>query len=459
MKTAEDQPPSIKTAGPELDFAIEASSLATEPYSLTPREQGTPSRRCLGEVTAVSKSSASLTHRRTQIRALSDRLSSAVRCIRLLEAVRWDASIERDFFARGCRELPNVTRDYYTQHNSGFEPHQKLRELADLEIDVSRSLGNHPAGKLLVNRCRQYQDAVRLIAARGTAEFHPLSVRIFGSGTSVRRNANEVRGAIAFFDRWLNQASEASDRDIYEAEDAANQLHGRLCDYFQGPLAQVKLSECMLADAAAGCDYLKLRSGARFSPIDIGLLEVHEGWVHLGTTFNGRQQSVLPCLAKAPPGVTRTQEGLAVLMEFLAGVTHQQRVARLVHRLRGVVLAESGADFLQVFRFFVEEGCGQSEAYHQTARIFRGSLPSGAGPFTKDLGYGIGLVTVTRALRTLTATHQGEELAVLFCGKVTVEEMPLLLELRAADLLQGPRFLPDFFRDPVGLREMLPEIG
>ena len=51
---------------------------------------------------------------------------------------------------------------------------------------------------------------------------------------------------------------------------------------------------------------------------DLRLLEVHEGWVHLGTTLNGQSQPVCTFLSKGPPSSTLTQEGLAVLTEVFA---------------------------------------------------------------------------------------------------------------------------------------------
>src|SRR5205807_575743 len=80
-----------------------------------------------------------------------------------------------------------------------------------------------------------------------------------------------------------------------------------------------RLSDDILADAAAGSDYIKLRRDAHFTQRDLALLEVHEGWVHLGTTLNGQRQPVCSFLSKGTPATTRTQEGLAVLAELLAG--------------------------------------------------------------------------------------------------------------------------------------------
>ena len=54
---------------------------------------------------------------------------------------------------------------------------------------------------------------------------------------------------------------------------------------------KVILSDGIVSDAAAGSDQLKLNQG-KFSHRELEILEVHEGWIHIGTTYNGMQQSV-----------------------------------------------------------------------------------------------------------------------------------------------------------------------
>src|SRR5262249_1396561 len=152
--------------------------------------------------------------------------------------------------------------------------------------------------------------------------------------------------------------------------------------------------------------YLKLRATARFSPRDLRLLEVHEGWVHLGTTLNGTAQPVCSFLSRATPAAALTQEGLAVLVEVLTFASHPARLRRLVQRVQAIALAEAGADFVQVYRHFVEAGCHAGDSYQLAARVFRGSLPHGAGPFTKDLAYSRGLLEVGNFLRQVIQQGQ-----------------------------------------------------
>src|SRR5262249_6709209 len=168
---------------------------------------------------------------------------------------------------------------------------------------------------------------------------------------------------------------------------------------------------------------------ACFSPRQIRLLEVHEGWVHLATTLNGQAQPICTFLGKGPPSSTITQEGLAVLTEILAFASHPARLRRLTNRIEGVALAEAGANFLEVYRYFLEEGYDSRESYQQTMRIFRGSLPEGCGPFTKDLSYSKGFVLVYNFVRLAVSRGFVRRVPLLFCGKTTLADIKTLAQL------------------------------
>src|SRR5262249_50812833 len=153
---------------------------------------------------------------------------------------------------------------------------------------------------------------------------------------------------------------------------------------------------------------------------------VHEGWVHLGTTRNGQRQPICTFLSKGPPSSTVTQEGLAVLTEILSFASYPARVRRLAHRVEGVARAESGADFLDVYRFFLEEGYEPRTSYRHTMRLFRGSLPVGCGPFTKDLSYSKGFVHLYNFLRLAATRGMVRRVPLLFCGKTSLDDIKTL---------------------------------
>lgn len=195
-----------------------------------------------------------------------------------------------------------------------------------------------------------------------------------------------------------------------------------------------------------GGDYIKIRSDALFNERDVRALEVHEGMVHVGTTLNGLNQPVCTFLAKGPPSSTVTQEGLAILMEVIAFASYPYRLRKLTNRTRAIHMAEEGADFLQVFEFYQEQGYGLEESYGNASRVFRGSTPDGL-PFTKDLSYLKGFILIYNYIQLAVRKGKLEQIPLLFCGKTTLEDMRTLRQLVDEGLVAPPKYLPPQFRD------------
>lgn len=392
------------------------------------------------------------------IRRLSDRLVEAQRPIRILDAVKWDDTVEQAFFAQQCRELPPVTREYYQARPLAFDFDAKLTELHAIERDVRRQLGGfNLAGQIMARMCREYREVVHMLSNRGTRVFAESSQRLYGSASD-SFHANDLtlsdlgRMTSDTLDNLGRETVFGREEPTLDAGAALRVLAEQLGAYFQdAALVRVKLSDGIVADAAAGSDYIKLRRDARFSRRELRLLEVHEGWVHLGTTLNGQLQPVCTFLSKGPPSSTITQEGLAVMMEIIAFASHPGRVRRLTNRIEGVALAEAGANFLDVFRYFQNEGYEPRECYQNSMRIFRGSLPDGCGPFTKDLSYSKGFVQIYNYIRTAVGRGMVQRLPLLFCGKTNLADVKLLDQLVDEGIVVPPRFLPPQFADPHAL--------
>jgi uncharacterized protein (TIGR02421 family) len=392
------------------------------------------------------------------VRTLSDRLVEAQRPIRILDAIKWDDDVERAFFAAGCRELPPVTRDYYLSRPLPFDAEQKLHEFHLIERDIRRQLGEFNAPGLIMSRmCQEYREVVHLLTHRGTRAFGEISERLYGSSSDSFHAGDPNLADLGhmmsdILDNLSHETIFGHEEETLDAGQAVLSLATRLQDYFQDNAAvRVKLSDGIVADAAAGSDYIKLRRDARYTPRQVRLLEVHEGWVHLGTTLNGQIQPVCTFLSKGPPSSTITQEGLAVITEIFAFASHPGRVRRLTNRIEGVALAEAGANFLEVYRYFLGEGYDPHEGYQHAMRIFRGSLPEGCGPFTKDLCYSKGFVLIYNFIRLAVSRGMVRRVPLLFCGKTTLADIKTLAQLVDEGLVVPPRFLPPQFADPHAL--------
>lgn len=391
---------------------------------------------------------------KASVRALSDRIVEAQRPIRILDAVKWDAEVEAAFFENEARELPRIDRAYYEANPLPYDPKTKREEFQEIGRDITRELGQfNPLAKIMLRICDEYQSVVRMLEARGTPDFGFLSQQLYGSAGDAFHAGEPtladlgvmMSNALANIDASLVFHEEP--RTI-SGGDAVTMLQFLLDAAFKETDNDVRvvLSDGIVADAAAGSDYIKLRKDAEFSQRDLEVLEVHEGWVHIGTTINGQNQPYCTFLSKGPPSSTITQEGLAIFMEIVAFRSHPGRLRRITNRIQAIEMAENGADFLEVYEFLLDQGITPRECFAGTARVFRGSTPNGA-PFTKDLSYSKGFVQVYNYIMLAVRKGRLERIPFLFCGKTTLEDIRTLADLETEGIVAPPAFLPPQFAD------------
>ena len=311
----------------------------------------------------------------------------------------------------------------------------------------------------------EYRDVVRMLAARGTPGFYAWSRQALRlaqgqvprralDGARPRASCSTGSSRTSTSGRCSLPAAPAS-RPCYartiDATEAARSSASGSRSYFGETRVRVEADDGILADAAAGSDYVKVRSGAKFSPRDIDILEVHEGWVHVATSLNGQAQPVAKWLAKGPPRTTAVQEGLAALLEMFTFRTYPRRARRLNDRVLAVDKAEDGASFLDVFEWFRTEGYDEEECFHNTRRVFRGGVLEGGAPFTKDACYCKGIVLNYAFIRSAIQHDRVDLMPFLFVGKVAHEDVPVLARRVSDGVVKPPRYLPPMFRDLNGL--------
>ena len=192
---------------------------------------------------------------------------------------------------------------------------------------------------------------------------------------------------------------------------------------------------------------MRIKRGGRFSRRDLAQLEFHEGHVHVATALNGRAQPVMSFIGYPSPRTTGTQEGLAVLTEFLTQSMGLERLRRLADRTLAIKMAEDGADFCQLYQFFLAHGHDESAAYDCARRVCRGGLVEGGAPFTKDVCYLDGLLRVTNFLRVALVKGHLDYVPLFFVGKIDVEDVPLFGRLMREGIVTTPDYLPDWARD------------
>jgi uncharacterized protein (TIGR02421 family) len=394
---------------------------------------------------------------KNKILELSMLLNEAQRPIQVLDAVKWGPEIEDFLIKTNFKEIPKVNAKFYQDKPLKYDPQIKLEEFSSIRLKIKRELGEtDPLGQILTRNCLQYEDVVRMLMARGTKDFYTYSKKLYGSPNEILNDGKTRLSSLANMMSVLLLKLEKKDLGLPDKKDltaemVVDELQNRLNPYFGNDKIKIKLSDGIISDASAGSDYIKIKKGTLFSQRDLRIFEVHEGWVHLGTTINGDQQPYAKWLSKGPPCSTITQEGLAVTMELFNFALFPRRAKRLNDRLLACKIAEEGADVLEVINFFREEGLTDQEAIKNAGRIFRGAPLTGGSPFTKDIAYLKGFVEVYNFMRSTVKEGRSEYIPFLFAGKVTLDDLPVLYEYYQKGVIAYPKHLPHQIRDMNGL--------
>ena len=182
-------------------------------------------------------------------------------------------------------------------------------------------------------------------------------------------------------------------------------------------------------------DVLLISSATCVRASRVHALLQHEVGTHLLTHVNGAFQPVR-LMATGLAGYEETQEGLAVLAEFLVGGLSTYRLRQLAARVVATDQMMLGATFRDVHGNLVSHGFSAHSAFTTTMRVLR------SGGLTKDAIYLRGLMSLIAHLR------DGGSLDLLWLGKLALDESAQVEELLSRGALHGPRLVPRYLDDP-----------
>lgn len=376
-------------------------------------------------------------------------LVEAARGIRILSPLSWPKSVQGRFLEQwrsGNRALPRVSYDTpdYTEKRAALAAIRK------------RCSGRHPVARFLRDTAQSYEWICELLEAAGTDAMSPISQRIYGApGHSLSAGAvSNVDAARHFLDIAIrfDEASGLREPEYCLSADVLKrEMEPRLAAVFGQGTVAVEIDDAMASKAAAGAKRVRLRSGTCFSEYDLEQLLQHEAFVHSLTALNGREQPHLKSLSLGSPRTTLSQEGLATFSELVTGAIDIKRMERIALRVIAIEKALSGADFIEVFEFFLESGQEESESYNSAMRVFRGAPLGGGHAFTKDVVYVHGLMEVHTFFRWALLHKKLELCQHLFAGRMTIDDAVLLEPLFESGLLVPPRYLPPWLTRTNGL--------
>lgn len=308
-----------------------------------------------------------------------------------------------------------------------FDPDRVRRRLYDLEIEI---VSEPSLRKLLYAKRDEIARQITLLTDRDTTRFLHGSLQLFGTvGRSLLAQATRLLDDIEPFGDGDERVgphgfAQAAQRelDLYRAAYEGFDLRLELRD---------DVSDLMVSHGT-----LLIPSASYFRKRRVEALVHHEVGTHMVTYANGSRQP-LQLLTVGLPGYEETQEGLAVLAEYLVGGLDPQRLRLLAARVVAVQRVIEGRSFLEIFEeLHSGYGFAPKTAWSVTGRVTR------AGGFTKDVIYlrGIG--------RVLEFARERKDLEPLLVGKLSLDHVPLIDDLRDRGIIFAPWIRPRWLDTP-----------
>ncbi|WP_017323933.1 flavohemoglobin expression-modulating QEGLA motif protein [Synechococcus sp. PCC 7336] len=309
-----------------------------------------------------------------------------------------------------------------------YEPNFRYRQLRMDPYDFREQLYQLPVSQIsdpsLRDLYRSVVDSfaikVELLTHVGTPQFLYNSLRYYGepSPTDIANahfllHAPEIPG-------YEEQPSEI------DAEMAKVEFERAARDF--GLNCQVAISTRLVANAMVDNNrrLLLINRNAKLTQTELNALVHHELGVHMVTTMNALEQP-LKVFRLGLPGNTYTQEGLAILAEYLSGNLNLSRLKQLAMRVLTVNVMLRDMDFGSIFDYLKDEHkLSDDKAFSLATRVFRG------GGFTKDYLY-------LRGLKDIVSLYHECDINSLLIGKTSSSFLHTIGELIERRILLSPK--------------------
>lgn len=320
---------------------------------------------------------------------------------------------QKRFFAKKYQITPNFR---YRQLN--IDPYQFKESLYRLPVDDIKDIGIQNLYRAVIN---SYAEKIDLLTSIGTEQFFYNSLRYYGEP-----NNQDIENAKFI----LYARHDESDSDELLDGDYARQSFLKAIEDY-GFKCRVELTGKIIAGAMVNNSRKTILINKRkyWTPTELEGLIHHELGVHMVTTINSTIQP-LKIFKLGLPGNTQTQEGLAILSEYLSNSLTLTRLKTLALRVLTVHMMVNNYTFSKTFEALIDEyHIDPLRAFTIVSRAYRG------GGFTKDYLYLSGLKD------TLDYIDNRDYMA-LFIGKTSFSYLEIINELIQRNILESPRYLP-----------------
>ncbi len=318
----------------------------------------------------------------------------------------------------------------FTYLSSKLDVFATKRKLFNLPLEV---VTDQDLYKIYFDTINSYVDKVDQFNSIGTPEFIYDSLRYYGEPT--QKDIGNAR-FLLHLPGNINEQSET----LLDFE----HIKQMLCDFADSNDYNytLKIEDNMIANALVSGTTIKVNKNAKLSLSDATALAQHEIGVHLVTTLNARSQP-LRILEIGNPSNTMTQEGLAILSEYLSDSLTINRLKTLALRVVAVEAMIKEKSFRKTFLLLKEEyGANDNLAFAVCARIYRG------GGFVKDYLYLQGFH------KMLIAYEREADFSLLFAGKTSLHYLPQISRLIDKGFLIKPKQISPIFKQACQLNEI-----
>ena len=326
------------------------------------------------------------------------------------------------FFKSKFTETPNFR--YNPIKINSFRLKQQLMSIPILDIqDVS-------IRELYRSVIVSYFDKIDMINTLNTNKFLYNSLRYFG-----RPSKKDLQNA-SYILSLPDIPNEAKKEPVYDAQTAMGIFKNALNDY--GIKAKVEMSTRVISQVMVlnSKKSILIQPQAKFKQKELLALTEHEIGVHMLTTINSAKQQ-LKIFNIGLPVNTVTQEGLAILSEYLSGNITLSRLKKFALRAVMVDHMCSGATFIECFNMLRNQYNVDPElAFSIVTRIFRG------GGFTKDHLYLSGFITILRFW------EEHNDLSPLLVGKTSLPFYNTIEEMIGREMISPPGIITRGFLHP-----------
>ena len=359
--------------------------------------------------------------------ALDQALFEEVRGINILDAIAPENYHQEKaaFFESNYSINPDFA---YGEHS--IDLFARKRALYNLPVE---SLPDDDLIQLYSDVIESYVEKLDQFRAIGTDEFVYESLRYFGEP-----NEKDIRNA-QFVLHFPDDLAPLDDRDM-----GTDEIVNHLTSFAdaRGYQYDIRLDEKMIANILVSGSTIKVNANARIAETEVHALAHHEVGGHLVTTLNSRNQPV-KVLSLGSPVSTTTQEGIAILCEYLAGYLTLPRLKVLALRVIAVQSMLIERDFKRTFLLLKEQhDVDDSTAFTITSRVYRG------GGYTKDYLYLQGFHQMLNAYET------SEHFNLLLAGKVSLNHLPLIQRLINKGYLLPPKYISPAIATPQPVDEV-----